>query len=78
MTKTEIEALLLFKDYTHLQLKLFRAEASIDKNFPPEEMEILEKALEYYILYKTSRLSLNRKKQLNDKARENKQNSAGS
>lgn len=66
MTQLEIEALILFKDYTHLQLKAYKIHtAEESKKYASGATEsydaqILDKALEYHNIY--LKFKLNQKK----------------
>lgn len=62
MTQLEKEALVFFKDYTHLQLKSFKV-AYFEENrgkaggaTEPYELQLLEKALEYHSYYTNIKL----------------------
>ena len=57
MTKIEAEALVLFKEHTHLQLKTFQI---ANTPLSEEEEVILEKALEYHRHYISMKLKSNK------------------
>lgn len=66
MTLLEKEALVLFKEHTHLQLKAFRKhfceEQIVGAATEPYELMLLDKALEYHGYYLTIKLTQSPKK----------------
>ncbi len=62
MTQLEKEALALFRDYTHLQLKIFYTTIKEDKTTEPYELEIMAKALEYHREYLKVKLNKSQKR----------------
>ncbi len=63
MSEIEKEALVLFKDYTHLQLKMFKEDYMFKiRNtaggaVEPYELELLNRALEYHSYYLQTKLN---------------------
>lgn len=62
MTELELDALLLFKDYTHLQLKSYQIEVQKKYRGPggamePYELTVISQALYYHSKYLSKKLS---------------------
>jgi hypothetical protein len=57
MTQTEKEALVLFRDYTHLQLKMFQANVDLGSPIGDHEQELLNTALDMHAIYRKEKLA---------------------